>query len=139
MKDEKSKHCEHCGAKMVMYWHCLNEGLVLALVNLYRNGKTRKAKDVCSHVQTCNFQKLKYWKLVVKQGNHLWTITEEGIRFVEGKTWQYSRVLTYRQIVQRYDGNPVYARDLLLFDYKQREEYAADAEPAGDISQGVLL
>jgi hypothetical protein len=144
---ENNKICECCGAKMVTYKHKINKGATIAMKRLYdMGGKAHLELLGLTYNQRCNFQKLRYWGLAHNSDgkkNGVWELTGMGENFVEGKTAVMSHAASYR-------GDPVelppnvkkYAKPVLFSEiypyiiqdkeavrYKQREEYADDAEP----------
>jgi len=107
---EPMKYCETCGAKMVRYKHSLCKGIVNGLLRFAKfgphpqrlcdkgklaGGMTRNAAD--------NFQKLKYFGIVVKappdgeaQHSGWWQITQRGWDFIRGTKAMPSFMWTYR-------------------------------------------
>ena len=73
----------------------------------------------------------------------MWVLTNKGISFVEGKTAELSHAASYRatpvelseekkkhaKLVMFKDIYPYEIQDKETVRYKQREEYAEDAEP----------
>jgi len=98
--------CEHCGAKIMKYWHKLNKPLCSALIRAFqaKGFKEFSLREInLSHEQKCNFQKLKYWNLINKSPKG-WIITKEGENFVLGLHAVQDRIQTFRD-------NPVDASD----------------------------
>lgn len=135
------KLCPHCGAKMVEYKHSLSSALAEGLrrlkqkgggpINLKTLGLTRNQWD--------NFQKLRYWGLVVKavrdDGKHIggaWVITIDGMRFLNGHLRVAKCVWTYRGEAVRFEGDPVSFQEI-IGPYKTRPEYAREAIPHHDL------
>jgi len=129
--------CPTCGAKTVKYKHTLNQNLVKALDRFYESEPPINLKVVgFTRNQWDNFQKLRYWELVTKHyvdGKRIggvWNITDQGKRFLQGILAVPRRVVTYRGDRESYEGELVKAKDLWGdFNYRKREDYAADAEP----------
>jgi len=85
---------------------------------------------------------LRYWDLVMKyvddDGKHrggLWVVTDKGTQFIYGGSI-HSHVWSYRGDRVEYDGNLIFISRYLPKEYKQREEYAAEALPT---AQGSLF
>lgn len=132
----KTEKCDHCGAKTVEYHHALSIPLILGLRRLYNAGggpiNLRELNMPWS--MRDNFQKLRYFGLVEKtysEGkrlNGVWHITPKGIDFIEGKSLCAAGVWTYRGQTERVDAELIHFKDV-VGDYKQREEWAAEAVP----------
>jgi len=80
------KICECCGQKIVQYKHNINKTLISGLFKLYKYGQpSRLDKLKLTNTEHANFQKLRYFKLIVKTDDkHKWSITEFGKGFIEG-------------------------------------------------------
>lgn len=148
--EDKPTVCACCGAKTVVYTHKLNAGSAIAMKRLYEAGGRKHIKFLgLTHDQRCNFQKLKHWELVGNtdgRKNGVWELTGTGVNFVEGKTAVLSHAASYRgERVElpprtKKSASPVlfseiypYAlQDEEITRYKQRDEYADDAEPFDD-------
>lgn len=128
--------CETCGAKLVEYKHGLSKGLCRSLIQVavaFKDTKAHEIKDMgLDYNHRCNFQKLRYWRLVEKVGEQtgkggLWRITETGKEFIQGKISLPKFVWTYRGKVERYDGEHI-----TIFDvsdgWKSRSEYAKESK-----------
>lgn len=143
---ENNKICECCGAKVVTYTHRINKGLTIAMKRMYDAGCTAHLESLpLTTSQRSNFQKLKYWGLVRQSSEQsgVWMLTNKGISFVEGKTAELSHAASYRatpvelseekkkhaKLVMFKDIYPYEIQDKETVRYKQREEYAEDAEP----------
>lgn len=142
----KKRLCPHCGASMMEYKHGLSTGLVAGLVKLYRHRKPVNIKVLgLTRNQWDNFQKLRYWELVRKYTppgerpkgkGGVWTITQYGIDFVEMRTSAPKFVWTYRGERMRYEGDPVFIKEVDAL-YRVKPDYSADAVPHED-EQGQL-
>lgn len=143
---ENNKICECCGAKVVTYTHRINKGLTIAMKRLYDAGRTEHLENLrLTNSQRANFQKLKYWGLVKQSSERsgVWVLTDRGTNFVEGRTAVPSHAASYRatpvelpeekkkrtKLVMFKDIYPYEIQDRETVRYKQREEYAEDAEP----------
>ena len=143
---ENNKICECCGAKVVTYTHRINKGLTIAMKRLYDAGRTEHLENLrLTNSQRANFQKLKYWGLVKQSSERsgVWVLTDRGTNFVEGRTAELSHAASYRatpvelpeekkkrtELVMFKDIYPYEIQDRETVRYKQREEYAEDAEP----------
>jgi hypothetical protein len=143
---ENNKICECCGAKVVTYTHRINKGLTIAMKRLYDAGRTAHLESLpLTTSQRSNFQKLKYWGLVKQSSERsgVWVLTDRGTNFVEGRTAELSHAASYRatpvelseekkkhaKLVMFKDIYPYEIQDKETVRYKQREEYAEDAEP----------
>lgn len=127
--------CEHCGAKIVRYWHRLNKPLVSAMIKIYLKAGLNPVKisEFLGHNQVCNFQKLKYWEFVRKAQDSdgeegkggMWKLTSRAEQFIKGYLQVPQKVQTYRgsptdcstefigvgDVVEGYQYKPDYVRD----------------------------
>ena len=126
------KRCPHCDAKMVEYRHVFNKGLAEGLYEIFIAGggpiNLRKLK--LTRTQWTNFQKLRYWGLVLPtKEDGEWVITQIGIDFiVSGKTikkWVY----TYRGESVRFDGEACIFNEIHTPKYDKKLDYVANATP----------
>lgn len=111
----------------IEYTHRMNKLLNDSLFDFACAGGRGKIADVLSHVQTCNFHKLRYWKLIKKIGNSEWTITPEGYDWLDGKHAVPERVVTFRGEAVRYEGLPVYRTNVSAAIWT-RNDYAINAK-----------
>lgn len=131
----EKKICECCGAKIVEYRHAFSESLAICLYKLYEANAVVNIKHLgLTRNQWDNFQKLRYWGLVVKatdeKGKRIggyWSITLSGVAFIEEGTGITKSVWTYRGETVRFEGDTVFFKDKHLAGYTQREEYAEEA------------
>ncbi len=130
------KHCEHCGATTVQYTHNMNIFLIEGLTALQNAGGVESIKNLgLDNNEWNNFQKLRYWDLISKhyEGDRrisgVWAITQKGRDFLANLLKIDVRVLTYRGVRIKYQGDLVTAKEIIENTYKQRVEYAEDAEP----------
>lgn len=130
--------CEKCGAKTVEYRHNLSDFLVTALARLDEaGGGPLNIMDLdLTRNQWDNFQKLRYFDLVEqvsaddgRRKAGYWRITEHGRRFIRGEDRSPLWVWTYRGEKVRYDGPPMSVGQVSSARYKQRWEWADEAEP----------
>jgi len=133
-----SKHCPHCGAKMMEYRHSLSKSLIRALfkfwkvslgapLNLKEVGLTRNEWD--------NFQKLRYFGLVEQSENKksgVWRVTSSGEKFLFGETNSHKTAVTYRGEWVRWEGPVINFQEATGY-YHTREEYAQNATPHEEI------
>ena len=112
--------------KEVQYTHHMNKMLNDCLYHFACHGGKGKPADFLSHVQTCNFHKLRYWKLINKIGNNEWAITPDGYDFLDGTLSVPERVITDQGNVVRYEGLPVYRSKLPVAIWK-RNDYAINS------------
>ena len=128
------KVCEHCGASMVEYKHGLSEGLVTGLIRIAKIEKPINIKELrLTRNQWDNFQKLRYWDLVVqanggKLKGGVWAITMKGLDFVKGKISVPKSVWTYRGGFLRYDGEEVRIH-VIVNGYKFQDDYYNESKP----------
>jgi len=130
MKKEEIRFCECCGAKMVSYTHSLNKGLCKGLIVLDRQGGASKLNDMSelNFNQKTNFQKLKFWGLVQKGSNGVWSITTTGLEFLYGRITVNERVVTYRNVTEKFEGEMVSIEEAMKdFGYWWREQYLENA------------
>lgn len=132
---EKVKVCECCGAKLVEYKHVLNKGLVHALFELAKQDKPVHLSTLdLTRNQWTNFQKLRYWNLVYKEmrddgsctGN--WYLTSDGWDFIWDRSSMAKHAWTYRGETIRLDGDRVYFSEIYDRNYRERVDYARDAQ-----------
>ena len=129
------KICECCGAKIVEYRHSFSEALAICLYKLYEANAVVNIKELgLTRNQWDNFQKLRYWDLVVKatdeNGKRIggcWAITSSGIAFIEKGTSITKSVWTYRGETVRFEGDTCFFKDKHSIGYTQRETYAEEA------------
>ena len=129
------KICECCGAKIVEYRHSFSEALAICLYKLYEANAVVNIKELgLTRNQWDNFQKLRYWDLVVKatdeNGKRIggcWAITSSGIAFIEKGTSITKSVWTYRGETVRFEGDTCFFKDKHPIGYTQRETYAEEA------------
>ena len=129
------KTCECCGAKMVEYRHSFNYALAFCLHRIYLEENPVNIKTLDLHTyQWNNFQKLQYWGLVEKAFDHsgdrikgMWSITERGIKFVEGRIKIRKSVWTYRSEPLRADGNEILFDDVHDKSFKRASTYAEES------------
>ena len=136
MSSRHKRRCPHCGASMMEHRHTLSVAMVEALDRLSRHPGPVNIKILgLTRNQWDNFQKLRYWGLVVKShrgngeriGGH-WQITAAGWRFLGGNARVPRSVWTYRGEWVRSDEQLVRVQDVHA-RYKTRPEYAAEARP----------
>ena len=133
----KPEICECCGAKVVEYKHNFNAALANSLHKIYVFNKPLPLSELSlSRNQWTNFQKLRYWGLVNKvtddEGkriNCLWQVTKRGVDFIEGRLNITKYVWTYRGDTTRFEGSEIRFKDIHEKHYKQRPEYAQEAQP----------
>jgi len=135
IKFKARKICPTCGSKTVEYKHSLNQALVKGLSRLAECGGTAKLHALnISRVEWVNFQKLRYWDLVVKangedkQKGGVWRITEKGYIFLRGQVRIQKGMITYRGTPIRPFGDYVFVHEV-LDGYKFKEDYAREALP----------
>lgn len=119
--------CELCDAKIIKYRHSLNKALAKGLIILHKKYNGFSSLNEMSELnfnQKNNFQKLKYWGLVHKNSNGVWTITDSGIAFVTGNISVYKTVVTYRNKTIEFDGEKITIEQALdEYSYWWREQY----------------
>jgi hypothetical protein len=95
-------------------------------LNIKELGLTRNQWD--------NFQKLRYWYLVVqvevdgRRKKGIWQITDDGEQFLYGESRIPRWVWTYRGETVEQSDETVSIRDVVDW-YEEREDYAASSEP----------
>lgn len=139
----KVVYCPHCHAKMMKYKHTLGSGnLVRGLVILYDAGEgAHNLNDLgLTNYQYTNFHKLKYWGLCQQTGERgEWQMTEYGNAFIQGRSQAYKGVVTYRGETVEYYGDLVTVKTVMPEAYRQRPDYARDAEPVTADDQQSLF
>jgi predicted Zn-dependent protease with MMP-like domain len=96
-----------CGAKTKKYSHNLNKGMIDSLKKLYaKNSFTRLADLDLTINQFNNFQKLRYWGLVVNESGK-WKHTALAERFLLNKIEIPMSVTTYRKKVVSYSDQKI--------------------------------
>lgn len=132
----EKEYCQCCGQSISKHKHSLSKNMIRILHKAATCGISNF--HLQQHInltknEYANFQKLKYWGLVVRSP-HLsgyWQITKQGILFIKGETDLPKWVQTFNNKVVDTSKDLVSVHDLGLFlRYKRREEYANDAEPA---------
>jgi hypothetical protein len=105
------RFCNECGAKVVEYKHGLSKGLLRGLFRLAQaGGGPINIRTIGLTVdQLTNFQKLKYWNLVVKSNPKStkggdWHITDVGWAFLRGQITLSKYVWSFRGAPIRFDG-----------------------------------
>ena len=129
------KFCEHCGASMNEHRHTLSRAMVEGLKRLAEYDFPVNIKHLqLTRNQWDNFQKLRYWGLVRKSYNEIgvrlagqWEVTSKGRQFLAGKIGAPKHVWTYRGEFVRSEFDLTTVSDCLPVEYKQREDYAAEA------------
>ncbi len=132
------KICKECGAKLMEHPHSLSAGLVSGLKKLaaVKNPINLKKLDL-TRSEWYNFQKLKYWKLIVKakreDGSNItgeWQVTDIGKKFVAGRIKVPRKVYTFRGKATRWVGPSISIGGAeMIKRYKKKEDYAAGAIP----------
>lgn len=107
----EKEQCPHCGANMKIWKHSLTNGLVqilkkfaLAIEKKGFNNIHLQNEAVLTSNEYNNFQKLRYFGLVVKTEGESgkWKITRNGLAFLNGKKAIPNKVYTFRnRIVDR--------------------------------------
>jgi len=130
------KRCPHCEAKMVSYRHVFNKGLASSLFELYESGggpiSLRNLR--LTRTQWTNFQKLRYWDLVIKTGvDGEWKITEKANEFITMGTALPKWVWTYRGQTDKFDGDTCFFNDVHEPKYDRKEDYVRNSRPHNDV------
>lgn len=107
--------CECCGADLIEWTHGLTKGLLRALERFSRFGdgfhNPADPRLKLNHNQLANWQKLRYWKLIegdeVNPKSGEWRITTLGWLFLANELKTHKKVVTFRAVVQRYEGDLV--------------------------------
>ena len=129
-------YCHHCGAKMVEYKHGLSKGLCRSLAKVVTKFGERAmfGQDIAQmglkSSEYCNFQKLRYWGLVVKVGDDggkggKWRVTRKGMDFVSGNLTVPRFVWTYRGRVERVSDKMI-SIEQVTQGWKFRRDYARE-------------
>jgi len=125
------EHCHECGAKKVIYRHRLNKGLVTGLRALYDAGGVAKLSSLNLTVsQHNNFQKLRYWMFIQKQGRQKWKITRDGREFIRDKILVSKVVMTYRgePMLERGVDIDLISIDAVIPGYQKPQDYIRESE-----------
>jgi len=99
------KHCEHCGASMVVYKRNFSRDLARCIYRMAKAGG--RHVDVSSlgltNAQYSNFGRMHFWGLIEREENEdgsgkggVWSLTQLGWRFVTGEIKIPKYVHTYR-------------------------------------------
>lgn len=121
--------CPTCGQKIVDYKHNINKTLVSCLWHLHRaGGRARLDNMDLDNTQFTNFQKLRYFHLVVATGQHSeWQITKEGMEFLQGRRRIPKFVITRNALVKQVSDEQVFVGDVkecVAFKVEWREQGA---------------
>jgi hypothetical protein len=102
-------------------------GLVYALRKLKSFGgyNVRLTDLNFTYNQHSNFQKLRYWGFVEKNGDGTWNITTSGLDFLGGSKVRKTTV-SYRGSFVRAEGFLITWRDVVIA-YKKKKEYIEDS------------
>jgi len=120
---------------MTEYKHSLSKNLLLGFgrvvkANAPNNRFSFKNCDFLSYSQASNLQKLKYWRLIRKppddepKGGE-WIITDLAFVFLAGECTLNHSVWTYRNVVQRYEGELQNVMQITE-GWRYRPDYVAD-------------
>ena len=129
MKMTEISYCPHCSAKIITYSHKLNKPLCSALVRCFMtkfNNPFALREINLSHAQMCNFQKLKYWGLVMPDPLG-WKITFLGEQFVKGNQSCFAKVKTYRDKVVDFEGDMIKINEV-IDGYEWKTNYLENAQ-----------
>lgn len=140
--------CPHCQAKMLVWKHSLTPGLVSTFLEFAKAVREKGINEI--HLQDevdlskngyNNFQKLRYFGLVVKgkdERNELkagcWLITRLGLQFLQGNTPVPKWVITFRNRITEKSDELVFIDDIHNFPkvwFQKEFEF--------NIAQGKLL
>jgi len=126
-------HCDHCGAKVVEYWHKLTPGLVKALikarthvkdtgVNLFETNELE-----LTHSELCNWSKLRHHGLVVKhfdsdKRQDGWLLSRRVGPFLRNELSVPAKVKTFRNVTIGHDSKEVFLRDIYTNDLPYFED-----------------
>lgn len=137
MAKKEKQICPHCGASMMEHRHVISKELVQSLVALYNQNKPVNLKVLnLTRNAWNNFQKLRYWDLVVKyvdpkerkRKGGWWMMTAAGTAFVKGQLHVQEVAWTFRGTVTKREG----ARKM-IYDidgkYRNRVDYIRDMKP----------
>jgi hypothetical protein len=132
MTKDAGEICQHCGALVVTYKHCLSPLLMVALLKFKRAGGRGILSEIKSltTVERLNFQKLKYWGLVFNVKDTCeWQLTEKGENYLANKSRISKKVLTFRGGRVGYEGDKVTISQVMEMDadWWWREDYVAAA------------
>jgi hypothetical protein len=136
VKDNEKRWCPHCGASMNMQKHTMSRMLVECLAALKVAGGKAFVREMNLPTNGGpNFQKLRYWGLVVKEGikdeggDSRWIITSTGEGFLAGMTVVSKAVYTYRGDLKEWSDNFVSYAEVMRKERrcKRRVEYERDA------------
>lgn len=106
--------CPTCGQKIVDYKHNLNRTLVSSLWILHKaGGRARLDTLNLDNTQFTNFQKLRYFNLVVATGAHSeWQITKAGVEFLQARRSISKFVITRNAIVKQISDERVFVYEI---------------------------
>lgn len=132
--------CGECGSSIREYKHRLNSTYLelLRKVADAGPGPVNLNKLKYTYSQRANFQKLRYFGLVMPEGdpdgkvkrrNSCWLVTDLGYKFLRGEARVHPLVWTYRAEPTRFEGEPVDVYDLELTPEAAvtARQYAAEA------------
>jgi len=120
---KEKKYCQCCGASMNTHTHSLTKGIVNGLRKFAEKsgGKPLNLKHAeLTRNEWDNFQKLKYWKLVVQTDgikNGVWQVTDVGHQFLSGRINLHKKQVTYRGKVMKSDGDLITIKNVEVTPY----------------------
>lgn len=119
--------CPTCGQKLVDYKHNINKTLISCLWHLQNaGGLARLDKLQLDNTQFTNFQKLRYFHLVVATGQHSeWQITRAGTEFLQGRRRIPKFVITRNAVVKQASDELVFVqevKDCVAFKVEWQEQ-----------------
>lgn len=106
--------CPNCGHQSVEYKHTINKTLIAGLARLYcLGGRARLDKMYLDNTQFANFQKLRYFNLIIPTHmNNEWQITNDGRWFLQGRIQVPRFVITRNALVIRKSPELVYINEV---------------------------
>lgn len=147
MKNNSNSTCPICHAKTIKYVHSLESGKLIAIfIKFYlatqnSNKAINPSKIGLTINQLTNFQKLRYFGLVERTGDHgEWYLTSKGKDFINGCISIPVHAITYRGSVCGLDGPEVHINSYKeSFGYDKPENYAREARSVAEVEQLSLV
>ena len=127
---KKTTVCPCCGRKITEYKHLMNANLTKDLKVLESVGGRATLKDLTSeglltYSEAANFQKLRYFGLVEKEG-HIYAMTPKGKAFVNGTGPSPSYVTTVNANAVSFGPDIVISE--ITTPYQPREDFEEQAQ-----------
>lgn len=110
-----AEDCGCCGAHNVEHKHSLNAVMRRGIVALYLAGGSAHYTEMgLDDSEKANLRKFRYFGMIDPIGDHTgrYELTERGRDFVEGRLSVPKIAWTFRNVVQKWDGDHVFIHEL---------------------------